>query len=112
VLYILSSHVSHVIGKPVFLFKHINSTIFCPNSWKGPFLRSQKDFQVEFAFISFCFCCFHLHTFTSVTLNFLAAQQISVFLVQLMTISLNLVSFRTQVGLVEIFCTWPDILME
>ena len=44
--------------------------------------------------------------------NEIAALQVSVFLVQLLTISLNLVSFNEQVGLVVLFCMYPDILTK
>jgi hypothetical protein len=65
--------VLHVISTSVFLFEHVNSTVSFYNAWKCPFLGPLKDFWVEFAFISFCFCSFQPSAFCSATLNFLAA---------------------------------------
>lgn len=52
-----------------FFLKHINSTISCSNSSKRSCSGPMKDFWVDFAFISFCFCCVCLHTFASITLH-------------------------------------------
>jgi hypothetical protein len=60
---------THVIRTLLFL-KHTNSMTSCSNSWKCPCLGPMKDFWVELAFVSFYFCCFHLHAPTLTGIRF------------------------------------------
>jgi hypothetical protein len=62
---------SHVIGTPVFPYKHTNSKLSSSSSQQCPCLGPKKDFWVEFAFISFCFRCLHLQVFANAPLIFL-----------------------------------------
>jgi hypothetical protein len=74
---------SHSIGipGPPSPFRDTNSTIPSSDCWKHSYLGLLKDFQVEFMFSSFCFCCLHLCTFASAAMSFAAALQLFVFLV-------------------------------
>lgn len=107
--------VSHVIGSTVYSSAQIKQFPF-QKYWKGPCFGSQKDFRVQFAFFSPCFCCLHCPMFASIPTNFLVA--LLVFSAYFITISLNLPSqlcpfpFGMLVTLAALLSIWTDILRE